>query len=37
MIPRFDVGYYNGCSSILVTNLDQQYICLLSDSENEVG
>ena len=37
MIPGGGVGYYNGCSSILGTNLGQQYGGLLSDCENSVG
>ena len=37
MIPGGGVGYNNGCSSILGTNLGQQYGGLLSDCENQVG
>jgi hypothetical protein len=37
MIPGGGVGYYNGCASILGTNLGQQYGGLLSDCENSVG
>lgn len=37
MIPGGGVGYFNGCSDILGTNLGAQYGGLLSDCENSVG